>query len=304
MQIKLLASFIFVATSVVAAAPPVPYFSGFNLGSQRPDGSCKTQGDWEQEFKTIRSWSPNSRALFDTIKIFSTNDCDALARAVPAALNAGMKIWAGVWAVDNAKFEREKGALERALKQYGSKWLIGVNVGSESLYRKEIDPNLLAQYIYDVKGMVQIAYGASHVPVGCADTWTSWVDGANRPVIEASDVIAMNAFPYWEGVNVEAGLQTFQTALQNTRNAVGSKPIVVGETGWPSAGPAHANATPCEDCVQKYYSTTGCWLQQSGTIGWFWFSGFDEPQKFSTIEKNFGIARSDRKLKVNLTCRI
>jgi len=72
---------------------------------------------------------------------------------------------------------------------------MGVNVGSEALYRKEIDPNVLAKYIYDVKGMTQIAYKATHVPVGSADTWTSWVDGRNKPVIDASDVILMNAFP-------------------------------------------------------------------------------------------------------------
>ena len=78
---------------------------------------------------------------------------------------------------------------------YVFRWLAGINVGSESLYRKEIDPNLLAQRIYDVKGMVQIAYKATNVPVGCADTWTAWVDGANKPVITASDVIVVNAFP-------------------------------------------------------------------------------------------------------------
>ena len=75
------------------------------------------------------------------------------------------------------------------------RWLMGVNVGSEALYRKEIKPDVLAGYIYDVKGMTQIAYKATHAPVGSADTWTSWVDGANKPVIDASDVILMNAFP-------------------------------------------------------------------------------------------------------------
>jgi exo-beta-1,3-glucanase (GH17 family) len=86
-----------------------------------------------------------------------------------------------VWNVDDAKFAAEKAALEAMLKAYPdtSKWLKGINVGSESLYRKEITADKLAQQIYDVKGMVQIAYGASSVPVGTADTWNQWVDGAN-----------------------------------------------------------------------------------------------------------------------------
>lgn len=92
-----------------------------------------------------------------------------------------------MWAVDVNKFNAEKGALEYAMQQWGTDWLAGVNVGSESLYRKEITPLDLAIQIWDVKGMVNEAYKAG-VPVGCADTWTSWVDGNNAIVIEASDV--------------------------------------------------------------------------------------------------------------------
>ena len=71
----------------------------------------------------------------------------------------------------------------------------GINVGSEALYREDFKPDVLAKYIYDVKGMTQVAYKAEHVPVGSADTWTSWVDGRNAPVIKACDVILMNGFP-------------------------------------------------------------------------------------------------------------
>lgn len=69
-------------------------------------------------------------------------------QAVPAAIAENVKIWAGVWAVDDAKFTREKAALEFAIRTYGSAWLAGINVGSESLYRNEIDPNNLAIKIY------------------------------------------------------------------------------------------------------------------------------------------------------------
>jgi exo-beta-1,3-glucanase (GH17 family) len=181
-----------------SAAPTTSYFAGFNLGMIAPtphsllnanlrsgathrSGSCKTTSQWQQEFKKIKSWSTGGKGTFSTVKLFSTNDCNALANAVPAAINAGVKLWVGVWNVDDNKFNAEKAALEAALKKYPdtSKWLRGINVGSESLYRKDIAPAKLAQQIYDVKGMVQIAYKAADVPVGTADTWTMWVDGAN-----------------------------------------------------------------------------------------------------------------------------
>lgn len=312
MKFQVFTSFVFIAiSSVVAAAPleerappPVSYFSGFNLGANRPDGRCKTQGDWEQDFRKIQSWSTNSRDKFNSVKLFSTADCDTLVYAVPAAIATNTTIWAGIWPSNQAKFDAEKAALEVQLKKYqksGNKWLRGINVGSEALYRKEIDPNTLARYIYDVKGMTQIAYKASHVPVGCADTWTSWVDGRNKPVIDASDVILMNAFPYWQGVDIKQGLVTFQNAVRDTLKAIGTKPFVVGETGWPTGGPKCENPNTCKSYLQTYYTEVACWLQKQ-TYGWYWFSGFDEPQRETAIEKNFGIATSDRTPKIKFTC--
>lgn len=154
----------------------------------QPNGDCKSTQDWTDEFNAIKSWNPE----FTTVKLFSTSDCSALANAAPAATQTGFKIWVGLWpgpeTAGQAKFEQEKGALEQAIKADGTGWLAGINVGSESLYRNETSPDTLASQIWDVKGMVQLAYGASDVFVGTADTWTSWVNGSNAIVIQASDV--------------------------------------------------------------------------------------------------------------------
>lgn len=133
------------------------------------------------------AWS-NNGVRYDTFKLFATSDCDTLLNAVPAAIAVRAKIWAGVWAVDANKFTVEKKALEDAIMANGHDWLAGINVGSESLYRKEITGHDLAQQIYDVKGMVQISLGAPSVPVGCADTWTMWVHPNSTEVREAVDV--------------------------------------------------------------------------------------------------------------------
>lgn len=298
---KFLASLAVLATglsSLVTAAPTISYFQGFNLPANAADRSCKTTAQWQTEFTKLKSWSPK----FNVVKLFSTSDCSALKNAVPAAKAAGIKIWAGVWAVDNNKFNADKAALEAAIKLHGTSWLAGINVGSESLYRKEIDPNLLAQHIYDVKGMVQIAYHATNVPVGCADTWTAWVDGANRPVITASDIILMNGFPYWEGVYIDNALAAFKTSIAKTKAAIGTKPMMIGETGWPTAGPKFGLAVANTANLQKYWTATACWLQKSGTMSWFWFEAFNEPKKGTTIEQNFGVASSNMGRKINLTC--
>jgi len=281
-----------------ASTPTTGYMAGFNLGAQNTDNSCKTTAQWQSEFTTIKSWG----SQFTTIKLYSTSDCGALLAAVPAAINAGVKLWVGVWEIDDAKFGAEKAALQAAIQKYGAaKWLAGVNVGSEALYRKEITANDLAQKIYDVKGMVQISLKASKVPVGSADTWTSWVDGANKPVIDASDVILMNGFPYWQGSAIQDSFSTFKTAIANTKAAIGSKPFFIGETGWPTAGANFGTAKPDIANAQTYWKQAACYLQ-SQKISWFWFSAFDEPQKASGVEQHFGVAYAGRTPKISFTC--
>lgn len=301
------AALLSIAVASVSAAPlearaaTVSYMAGFNLGAQTTSNACKTTAQYQSEFEKIKNTYSTSSATFDTIKIYSTSDCNALLTAVPAAQAAGVKLWAGVWEIDQTKFDNEKAALESAIRQYGHDWLAGVNVGSEALYRKEITASDLATKIYDVKGMVQQSLGASNVPVGCADTWNSWVDGANAAVIAAVDVVMMNGFPYWQGATIEQSLATFQTAVTNTKNAIGSKPLMIGETGWPTVGPNYGSSVASNANLQKFWKDTACWLINQ-KIGWFWFSAFNEPQKTSTIEQNFGVGYSDGTLKISLTC--
>jgi len=286
-----------------ASAITIPYSAGFNLGANAADGKCKTVAQWQQEFQKIKSWSAGPKATFNTIKLFSTSDCDALANAVPAALAAGVKLWVGVWNFDDAKFGREKAALMSQLGKTGdhTKWLAGINVGSESLYRKEVSAQKLAGQIYDVRGLVHEKYKLTSIPIGTADTWTSWVDNANKDVITACDVVLMNGFPYWQGTKINGGLAKFQEAITNTKNAIKGKPFIVGETGWPSAGPSFGDADASLENTRKYWKDAACWLQKQN-MPWFWFSGFDEPNKQSTIEKNFGIAWSGQTSKVTFTC--
>jgi len=150
--------------------------------------------------------------------------------------------------------------------------------------------------------MVQVAYNSPNVPVGTADTWTMWVDGANAAVIKACDVVLMNGFPYWQGATIGDSLTKFKDAITATRNAVGlSKPFVIGETGHPTKGPNFGSAVASVQNLQTYWNGAACYLQNAN-IPWLWFSGFDEPKKSSEIEQNFGVASSDQSLKISLKC--
>lgn len=158
-----------ILTSLLASLSAASaYWKGFNVGANNPDGSCKSRADWESAFRTLQSLP----GYFTSVRLYASSDCNTLANAVPAALATGTQILVGVWTEDEGHFQREKDALEAAIKQYGSSWIVAISVGSEDLYRKDTGADRLAQQIYDVRGMVR----ALGVPqeVGHVDTWTAW----------------------------------------------------------------------------------------------------------------------------------
>lgn len=111
----------------------------------------------------------------------------------------------------------------------------------------------------------------------------------------------MNGFPYWQGSKIENALQTLQTAIDVTRRQTGNKQLVIGETGWPTDGKNFGDAWPTTANLQAYWRSAGCWLQ-SAQIPHFWFSAYDEPFKAEGVERNFGIATFDKRLKIDLAC--
>ena len=108
-------------------------------------GGCLKQADWFNQFKTVKAWD------FDSVRLYSSASCDTIMRAAPAAIQPNITLLAGIWAVSDDNYASEKAAFLKAVQTYGTSYLAAVSVGSDSLYRKEIDPDLLATRIKDVK---------------------------------------------------------------------------------------------------------------------------------------------------------
>lgn len=198
------------------------YYQGFNVGANNPDGSCKNQAQWTEAFNKLKSLPQN----ISSVRLYASSDCNTLANAVPAALNTGTNILVGVWTEDAAHFTAEKNALEAAINQYGTEWILAVSVGSEDLYRGDTSAPALAQQIYDVRGMIR-ALG-SQAEVGHVDTYNAWTKSANDEVIRAVDFVGMDAYPYWQGSAIEDAHDVFFQAYQETKDHVQS----IGSGAW------------------------------------------------------------------------
>lgn len=118
----------------------------------------------------------------------------------------------GIWAsAGDADFANELTALKSAITTYGSKLsglVAGISVGSEDLYRISptgiangenpgASPDTIVNYINQVRDAIA-GTSLSGVPVGHVDTWTAWVNSSNDAVIDASDFVGVDAYPYFQ----------------------------------------------------------------------------------------------------------
>jgi len=157
---------------------------------------------------------------------------------VPAlAAKVGLKVIQGIWLSSN----RIKNASQIALAVGLAKEYPGVVttlvVGNEVLLRGEMTTSDLAAYIRAVKAQVTI-------PVTYADVWEFWL--RNREIYDAVDFVTIHILPYWEDIPVRAKFAASHVDSIRKRMAVAfpGKEILIGETGWPSAGRMREGALP------------------------------------------------------------
>jgi glucan endo-1,3-beta-D-glucosidase len=158
----------------------------------------------------------------------------------------------------------------------------GISVGSEDLYRISptgiaagsnpgADPNTLVGYISRVRETIKDSC-LKDIPIGHVDTWTAYVNGTNKPVIDAIDFIGFDAYPYFEDTKtnpVGEGKNLFQSALDQTRAVVGNKPIWITETGWPVSGKVSGQAVASIENARSYWTQVGCSFFNTTNVWWY-----------------------------------
>ncbi|MGU3494945.1 beta-1,6-glucan synthase [Xanthobacteraceae bacterium A53D] len=158
---------------------------------------------------------------------------------VPAvARKHGLKVLQGIWLGSNrAKNEIEIETGVR-LAQQNPDVIRAVVVGNEVMLRGELSAADITAILRDVKSRV----GA--VKVTYADVWEFW----ERAKAMANDVdfVTIHILPYWEDEPLsaaEAGPHV-DAIRQKMAEEFHGKEILIGETGWPSAGRMREGALP------------------------------------------------------------
>lgn len=215
----------------------------------------------------IKADMPTLASLTSYIRTYSsTGAADAIVRAAAAAhvcVASGIQLSSDL--VANAK---EMAAGERLAS---NKAVQAIIVGNEVLQNGYLSEQQLHSAIEQVR-----ARAGRAVPVTVADTYTEWIK--HPDLAHDVDFITVHIYPFWQGVAIDSAIQVLDQAYTQVQKTFPGKRIVIGETGWPSAGPAYKAAVPSTANQAQYLRAFVAWAQARG-IQYFYFDAFDEGWK-------------------------
>ncbi len=180
----------------------------------------------------------------------------------------GLKTLVGAWLGDN-KEDNEKEI--EGLIQLAKEGCVDIAaVGNEVLYRDDLSLEELLGYISRVKEALP------NIPVGYVDAYYEF--SRHPELVEISDIILANCYPYWEGCHIDGSLNHMQQMFGQASDAAQGKKVIITETGWPSEGGNFKGAVSSEENAIKYFINTQTWASKSN-VDVFYFSSFDESWK-------------------------
>lgn len=180
----------------------------------------------------------------------------------------GLKTMVGAWLGDDME-DNEK-EIEGLIQLAGEGVVDIAAVGNEVLYRNDLTLEQLLGYIQRVKDAIP------GIPVGYVDAYYEF--SAHPELVEISDVILSNCYPFWEGCPIEYSLNHMQNMFAQAVGAGKGKKVIITETGWPNMGEALRSSEPSDVNAMTYFINTQAW-SKANDIDIFYFSSFDESWK-------------------------
>jgi exo-beta-1,3-glucanase (GH17 family) len=180
----------------------------------------------------------------------------------------GLKNMVGAWLGDD--LEKNEEEIEALIQLVKEGCVDIAAVGNEVLYRNDLSLKQLLAYITRVKEALP------NVSVGYVDAYYEFTK--HPKLVEVSDVILSNCYPYWEGCSLEYSLNHMQQMFGQATEAAKGKKVIITETGWPSQGGNEGGAISSEENAIKYFINTQLWSAKEN-IELFYFSSFDESWK-------------------------
>ena len=237
------------------------------------------------------------------IRLLSLTDCGQGEIVLSVAKQVELQVWLGLWVSEDSNvFGYEKETLERFLNEgiVQEDLVLGITVGSESIYRKEVTASEIILYKDQVKALVTSAN--VNIPISIVDIAPIYIQYPS--LTKAVDVVMTNSFPFWENIPIENSVQDLfddLTDILNQPQAQG-KDIIIGETGWPSEGFLEGVGSASPELQNQYFREFYCRMDRQLNWKYYYFTSIDnawrqEQDPLNTIEGNWGFLYANLTLK-------
>jgi exo-beta-1,3-glucanase (GH17 family) len=261
-------------------------FAPFRDGQSPLTGVYPTRAEIDQDLQRI------SGEVF-AVRTYTSRE--GLEAVPELAQRLGLKVLQGAWIGGRPEINDQEIASLIHLANTWPDTVTRVIVGNEVLLRGDQTPDQLIQYIRRVKAAVK-------QPVTYADVWEWWL--RHPEIADEVDFITIHLLPYWEDdpAGIDDVDHRIEAAWARIHKRFPTKPILVGEAGWPTAGRTRGPAVP--SLVNNARFITG-FIRLAARDGFDYnlIEAFDQPWKAAnegTVGANWGLETIDRVPKYDL----
>ncbi|KAE9034126.1 hypothetical protein PR003_g8588 [Phytophthora rubi] len=284
--LSLSAAAVAMLASSTAALDQKLYGINYDL-RQGPDwdpSRCKSADTIASDLKVLSTITSN-------VRTYSLSDCD-VSGVLTAAKKLSLTVWLGVWVSDDSKvYDAEVKAFKELITAgLIDSNVVGINVGSEAVYREDITAEQAIKYVNDFKKVM--SDNDISVPVSITDIIDTFVQYPD--MLKAGDIVTINQFPFWEKIAADKAAAQFNKRIQPLLKMAGDMEVIISETGWPTGGSATNGSVASEENGATYLNDF-YELAQAEKWKYYYFAGFDTPYKekqaddATTVESHFGI---------------
>ena len=224
-------------------------------------GTIIPKSQIEQDLKRIANQS-------ECVRIYSVGQ--GLDYVPEAAQKLGLKVLVGAWIGWTAADNEKEIKLATALANQYPETVKALIIGNEVLLRGEQTEEAMVAYIAKAKQLTK-------VPVTYADVWEFWLK--HSKLEQSVDFVTIHLLPYWENdpQSVEQSIAHANNVMTKL-DAAFEKPILIGETGWPSMGRQRGLSTPSQLNQARYIRA---FLREAHQKQWNYnlIEAFDQPWK-------------------------
>ncbi|MDN7139461.1 glycosyltransferase [Pseudomonas sp. JQ170] len=257
-------------------------YSPFRLGESPQKGQYPNEDELRQDLEQLSK-------LTDSIRIYTVEGTQA---EIPRlAEEFGLRVTLGVWI--SPDLERNEREIQKAIElANSSRSVVRVMVGNEALFREEITPEALIQYLDRVRAAVK-------VPVTTSEQWHIWKE--HPELAKHVDLIAAHILPYWEFIPMKDAGQFVLDRARDLKQLFPRKSLLLSEVGWPSNGRMRGGADATQADQAIYLRTLVNTLNRQG-YNYFVIEAYDQPWKASdegSVGAYWGVFNAARQQKFN-----